>query len=301
MAWVKFKRMPRKPRPENRMGVQVTPGNRGDVLQAIQSTEALEKINPSSPRPRLFLEHTRFSDNLTASDIALVELMLAIAHHKSLQDQKAYTVPVSDVLRFLGWHANPSYLEASLNRLRNGYIEVTAARKPYWRLKGRHRLILAESGIAKPGGGEPDMLIFALGGVARIIPRIPQRYEHVELAALSRMKSRWSMALYRWLLLKAWNPKVDCRPGRYGHRTGFEIDVKPRALPGGVIRHPALLSYRRYRADRQRHRDAGCRLGCAFAVQRGLWLQSSPGRDLECWELHDAPARREPVPGPGED
>jgi hypothetical protein len=204
------------------------PGAKGDIEAALQSSVSLARVAPSSPRPVSMLGWTRLIGDLTAHDIALWEACLSVAREREISEaatQSAETkrkkdegidlldtldplpaqkilksgvhkISIRQALSVLGPHARRSHLEKSLRRLRKADVLFSMLNDHGEQEHGE--TLLMDAHFLETGGG--GQVVFEFPDALRRLVLSPGRYANIELAALAKMRSRYSAALYRVLL-----------------------------------------------------------------------------------------------------
>lgn len=182
-----------------------TPATRGDISTAI-AEKNISKIAPESPRPAPLLDGVKISseDKLTASDIALYELLLSRAYERDtafkekglpLEDADDISV-ASVVLPYLGTSSRRAAVKQALKRLNETTITF-----------GSKDTRLYEDVPLLTSWFEYDKMDDKIGfsfpkPIRDVMHRMPG-YAYIELAPLPDMKSRYSIRLYKKLALEA--------------------------------------------------------------------------------------------------
>jgi len=155
-----------------------------------------DRIAPETPRPAEMLEHVAVQgdDRLTASDLALHELLVAYAYQKSERrmNRLDYGMPTSYALRFLGDGARRKGLRESLARLRSTTVSFGV-------VGGRHFEDVPLLAAWLKGEGSKDVIHYVIPEPIQMMMASQPRYAYLELAALAKMKSRYGIRLYRHL------------------------------------------------------------------------------------------------------
>lgn len=180
------------------------PAPRGDLVAATASPKDLQSLSPESPRPPEMLDgmHIVGADHLTAQDAALYELMVSVAYAND-RDLKLETHVLQTFMArdFLGGTSRKQ-IEASMARLRRTMIGFDVTNDDGSRIWGEVPMIV--SWMTAPSNDEDrDLIHFNLPSPIRHFMRQPSRYAYIELAALSQMKSKYGIRLYRYLILRS--------------------------------------------------------------------------------------------------
>ena len=195
---------PRKPRTEKPNTNWDARGNfrphpRGKLVRAFANDKSLERIAPETPRPAEMLEHVQVvgDDNLTADDEALHELLVAHAYEQTdrLMDRAKYSIPTAYALSLLGENARRRGLKASLERLRSTTVSFGVAGGR--RYEGVQLLVP----WAERDGSIGEEIHYIIPPPIQILMTSQDRYAHLELAPLGKMRSRYGIRLYRHLAL----------------------------------------------------------------------------------------------------
>lgn len=189
------------------------PSTRGDIVTAIES-DTLSKVAPSSPRPVEMLESCEITsdDKLTASDIALHELMISTAYMFDPDlKETSHAIPVGVVMKYFGvkdTHADRrELLKLSLRRL-------TATTVSYNSLKKRRYENVPMLVSWLESDDTSDIIRYSLPQPVRDLMRsMPSMYVYLELAPLATMRSKFSIRIYRVLaataVQKKWSSDGD--------------------------------------------------------------------------------------------
>lgn len=219
------------------------PANRGDLQQALTSKDALQKIAPESPRPAEMLKdvqvHEEDGKRLTAHDAALHELLISHAYgtDRSMPDVM-HEMPISDAVRYLGSHTRVerSDVWASLRRLKSTTVSYTMAGGRQY----AHVSLLEWWSETAPG--EDEVIKYKLPDPLRDLLATQRRYAYLELSALPLMSSKYSIRLYKRLVLEASAKKWDFdsdntirlspTPHEFASWIGFPVDANGRVKVG---------------------------------------------------------------------
>lgn len=192
------------------MKALLQPSTRGNIQEAISSS-SLSKISPESPRPLEMLDAVEITsaDILTADDAALHELLVSAAYEADKNMSSEFTsLSVSVALKFLGEHARRDALKASMSRLMSTTVS-------YGTKKTRRFEHVPLLFSYLETNETEDVIRYALPEPIRILMREMPAYAYLELAALSQMKSKYSVRLYRIFAAAAarekWTPSGDNR------------------------------------------------------------------------------------------
>jgi hypothetical protein len=164
--------------------------------------------------------------SLTANDAALHELLVSTAYEADMRmpADVVHSIPMAQVLRFLGANARRDMIKVSLKRL----LSTTVS---YGMTGGRRyeQVPLLTSWLES--GAHEDIIKFTLPEPICALMRSQPRYAYLELAAIAAMRCRYSSRLYRVLALEAakvkWEPGaenkvvVPATPGDIAHWVGF--------------------------------------------------------------------------------
>lgn len=204
-----------------------TPATRGDISTAI-SEKTISKIAPESPRPAPLLDGVKISseDKLTATDIALYELLLSRAYERDTAF-KAKGLPLEDadnisvgniVLPYLGASSRRAAVKAALKRLNETTITF-----------GSTETLLYEDVPLLTSWFESnktdDKIGYSFPPPIRDLMRRMPGYAYIELAPLPDMKSRYSIRLYKKLALEASKQKWLATGDNTITLTGTPADV----------------------------------------------------------------------------
>ena len=206
----------RQPRPEKPNSNWDARGNfrpqpRGKLTRAFADDKSLARIAPETPRPAEMLEHVAVvgDDKLTADDEALHELLVAHAYEQTdrLMDRAEYSIPTSYALSLLGENARRRGLKASLERLRSTTVSFGVARGR------RYENVQLLVPWSEREGVIGEEIHYIIPPPIQVLMASQDRYAHLELAPLGRMKSRYGIRLYRHLALamsrKEWSKDGD--------------------------------------------------------------------------------------------
>jgi hypothetical protein len=191
--------------------VPFQPNTRGDISAATANTSALQYVAPESPRPTEMLSGVRIDGTLTHRDLALHDLLVSKAYEtdKAMPDQ-GYSIPLSDVLHFLGQDARKEHVLHSLKKMKNCILSFTAGSRQF---EGVQMLVSWQE-VDK----EKNALIgYEFPAPIRTLMQHMPQYGYIELAAIgqSRMTSKYSHAFYKWLVSeligKKWNASDNNR------------------------------------------------------------------------------------------
>lgn len=192
------------------MKALLQPSTRGNIQEAISSS-SLSKISPESPRPLEMLDAVEITsaDILTADDAALHELLVSAAYEADKNMVSEFTsLSVSVALKFLGEHARRDALKVSMSRLMSTTVS-------YGTKKSRRFENVPLLFSYLETNETEDVIRYALPEPIRILMREMPAYAYLELAALSQMKSKYSVRLYRIFAAAAarekWTPSGDNR------------------------------------------------------------------------------------------
>lgn len=219
------------------------PANRGDLSTALSSKDALQRIAPESPRPAEMLKdvqvHEEDGKRLTAHDAALHELLISHAYgtDRSMPDVM-HEMPISDAVRYLGSHTRVerSDVWASLRRLKSTTVSYTLAGGRQY----AHVSLLEWWSETAPG--EDEVIKYKLPDPLRELLATQPRYAYLELSALPLMSSKYSIRLYKRLVLEASSRKWDFdsdnivrlspTPSEFASWIGFPVDANGRVKVG---------------------------------------------------------------------
>ncbi|WP_114945896.1 replication initiation protein [Microvirga calopogonii] len=185
----------------------------GRTREVRDGTDAspLDRVSPETPRPAEMLEHVTVEgdDVLTAGDMKLHELLVAYAYEQSKRVMEAgreYTMPTSYAIRFLGEHARRATVRDALKRLRSTTV-------CYGTRAGRRYDDVPLLSAWMEGEGGRDEIVYSIPSAIETLMASQLRYAYLELAALSRMRSRYGIRLYRHLALALADRKARWVPG----------------------------------------------------------------------------------------
>ncbi len=192
------------------MKALLQPSTRGNIQAAISSS-SLSKVSPESPRPLEMLDAVEITsaDILTADDAALHELLVSAAYEADKNMSAEFTsISVSVALKFLGEHARRDALKASMSRLMSTTVS-------YGTKKTRRFEHVPLLFSYLETNETEDVIKYALPEPIRVLMREMPAYAYLELAALSQMKSKYSVRLYRIFAAatarEKWTPSGDNR------------------------------------------------------------------------------------------
>nr|ART37965.1 F33 [uncultured bacterium] len=197
--------------PKDRKGPQEMPRNRGNIFAALASDAAMAAMEPASFRPRIWLQHTHLSRGLSAADIALLEIMITAVRQQNFPELPI-ALPAQHIVRQMGWKKNPRYLQEAIDRLLRGSFQITKWEDGIRYKKRTSFRLLSDAFLSEDCYGTPTLEFKISDDLATII-QSRQRYAYVEIGALTRMRSRWSQAIYKTLVLHQWQRWQDTRPG----------------------------------------------------------------------------------------
>lgn len=198
---------------ENKKRKVFKPSTRGDIVAAVESG-TISKVAPSSPRPVEMLQSCEITsdDKLTASDIALHELMISTAYMFDPDlKETSHAIPVGVVMKYFGakdTHADRrELLKLSLRRL-------TATTVSYNSLKKRRYENVPMLVSWLESDDTSDIIRYSLPQPVRDLMRsMPSMYAYLELAPLATMRSKFSIRIYRVLaataVQKKWSTDGD--------------------------------------------------------------------------------------------
>lgn len=176
--------------------VPFQPNTRGDISDATASTSALQYVAPESPRPTEMLSGVKIEGSLTHKDLALHDLLVSKAYEsdKSMPD-RGYSIPLSDVLHFLGQDARKEHVLHSLNKMKNCLLSFTAGSRQF---TGVQMLVSWQESDEKKN----DLIGYEFPAPIRQLMQHMPKYGYIELAAIgqSRMTSKYSQSVYKWLV-----------------------------------------------------------------------------------------------------
>ncbi|MBP0439127.1 hypothetical protein [Tianweitania sediminis] len=214
------------------------PRTRGDLAKALSSSREMNAIAPASPRPAEMLAEVSVNgrDVLTADDAALHELLVSNAYAgDEAMPEATHSLEMSAAVRYLGSRVERSDVRASLERLKNTSVSFGSAGT---RRSEDVRLL---EGYVEVAPGE-DVIRYRLPEPLRVLMREQHSYAYLELAALPRMRSKFSSRLYRVLALKAraapWKPgqenvlRVSATPDEVAGWVGFSVAAGGRVHVG---------------------------------------------------------------------
>jgi hypothetical protein len=172
---------------------------RGNLTKALATKTSLQIIAPESPRPSEMLEGVVVNgkDELTADDQQLHEYMISRAYDgDSLMSAETHSMDMSEAIRYLGNRVERSDIKSSLARLKR--TTVSYGRSSERRFEN---VQLLESWIEVAPG--EDIIRYRLPEPLRALMRSQPSYAYIELAALPKMRSKYSSRLYKKFALAA--------------------------------------------------------------------------------------------------
>jgi hypothetical protein len=178
------------------------PPPRGKLDEALAKKNGklqLQIVAPESPRPAEMLEGVAVSgaDDLTADDAALHELLVSRAYEDDrFMSDGMHSLEMAQAMRYLGGRTERSDVRQSLNRLKRTTVSYGGVTKDGRRYED---VALIESWIEIGPGF--DTIRYRLPEPLRELMRRQPSYGYVELAALPKMRSKFSSRLYRKLAL----------------------------------------------------------------------------------------------------
>ncbi|MFD2054203.1 replication initiation protein [Mesorhizobium calcicola] len=217
------------------------PETRGDLDQAFSSKGKLQIVAPESPRPSEMLEGVTVGgrDELTADDHHLHEYLISRAYADNMpMTEETHSLDMTDAIRFLGSRVERSDIRASLARLKRTTVSYGQSSERRF-----EDVQLLEGWVEIAPGS--DVIRYRLPEPLRVLMRDQRQYAYVELAALPRMRSKFSTRLYKMFALKAkdrpWVPgednviTVSGTPDEVADWIGFPKEADGR-VHGGKLR-----------------------------------------------------------------
>lgn len=187
------------------------PKPRGSLSTALAKPNNLERIAPESPRPVELLKGMTVDGNstLTSDDAALHDLLLSSAYEADRGlTADMHTIPMAHALHYFGTEARRDAVKASLGRLLKNTVSFgTDDGQRY------EQVPLLVSWLS--GKNDVEIIHFGLPDPIRRIMTEKREFAYLELAALPKMKCKFSQPLYRVLLAKVresgrvWIPGED--------------------------------------------------------------------------------------------
>lgn len=187
------------------------PKPRGSLSAALARPSNLERIAPESPRPVELLKGMTVDGNstLTSDDAALHDLLLSSAYEADRGlTADMHTIPMAHVLHYFGAESRRDAVKASLGRLLKNTVSFgTDDGQRY------EQVPLLVSWLSRKDNVET--IHFGLPDPMRRIMTEKREFAYLELAALPKMKCKFSQPLYRVLLAKVresgrvWIPGED--------------------------------------------------------------------------------------------
>ncbi|WP_158665324.1 replication initiation protein [Sinorhizobium fredii] len=174
------------------------PKPRGSLSTALAKPSNLERVAPESPRPIELLKGMTVDGNstLTSHDAALHDLLLSSAYEADRGlTADVHTIPMVHVLHYFGAEARRDAVKASLGRLLKNTVSFgTDDGQRY------EQVPLLVSWLSRKDNVET--IHFGLADPMRRIMTEKREFAYLELAALPKMKCKFSQPLYRVLLAK---------------------------------------------------------------------------------------------------
>lgn len=214
------------------------PAPRGDLTKALATKTSLQKVAPESPRPSEMLEGgiVTGKDELTADDQQLHDYLISRAYEgDSLMSAETHSMDMSEAIRYLGNRVERSDIKSSLARLKR--TTVSYGRSSERRFED---VQLLESWIEVTPG--EDVIRYRLPEPLRILMRTQPSYAYIELAALPKMRSKFSSRLYKKFALAAkaqpWVPgddntlTVTGTPAEIADWIGFPLEANGKVHVG---------------------------------------------------------------------
>ncbi|MEY9562283.1 replication initiation protein [Sinorhizobium fredii] len=185
------------------------PKPRGSLSTALAKPSNLERIAPESPRPVELLKGMRVDGNstLTSDDAALHDLLLSSAYEADRGlTADMHTIPMAHVLHYFGAEARRDAIKASLGRLLKNTVSFgTEDGQRY------EQVPLLVSWLSRKD--DVETVHFGLPDPMRRIMTEKREFAYLELAALPKMKCKFSQPLYRVLLAKVRESRRVWIPG----------------------------------------------------------------------------------------
>ncbi|MHA6642731.1 RepB family plasmid replication initiator protein [Mesorhizobium sp. A623] len=268
------------------------PQARGSLSKALATKTSLQKIAPESPRPSEMLEGVIVTgrDELTADDQHLHDFLIDRAYSgDNLMSAETHSMDMAEAIRFLGSRVERSDIRASLARLKRTTVSYGQSSER------RFEDVQLLEGWIEVAPGE-DVIRYRLPESLRILMRNMPSYAYIELAALPKMRSKFSSRLYKRFALAAkeqpWVPGDDNTltltgtPDEVSDWIGFPKEAKGR-VHVGKLRARFLKKVEADFADVR-----AFRLECSPRVSKA---RGNPITEID-FILHLAPPSRHTVP-----
>lgn len=174
------------------------PTTRGDIGKALATKGQLQVIAPESPRPSEMLEGVvQGRDELTADDETLHDFLISRAYADDMpMTAETHSLDMAEAIRLLGRRVERSDIRASLARLKRTTVSYGLSSERRF-----EDVQLLEGWIEVAPGS--DIIRYRLPEPLRILMRNQPTYAYLELAALPKMRSKFSSRLYKLFVLRA--------------------------------------------------------------------------------------------------
>ena len=175
------------------------PATRGDLGKALASKGQMQIIAPELPRPSEMLEGVivQGRDELTADDQTLHDFLITRAYADDMpMTEETHSLDMSEAIGLLGRRVERSDIRSSLARLKRTTVSYGSASERRF-----EDVQLLEGWIEVAPGS--DIIKYRLPEPLRAMMRNMPSYAYLELAALPKMRSKFSSRLYKLLVLKA--------------------------------------------------------------------------------------------------
>lgn len=175
------------------------PAPRGTLKDSLASKGQLAVIAPESPRPAELLRGVAVvgADRLTADDAALHEFLVSRAYEDDQHlTADTHALDMAEAVRYLGSRVERDDIRASLHRLRETTVCYGSPEE-----RRCEDVPLLESWVEVAPG--EDVIRYRLPDPLRVLMRKPPEFAYIEMAALPKMRSKFSSRLYKMAALLA--------------------------------------------------------------------------------------------------